>query len=370
MSRVRFLPGWLGGLAALGFCAALPAQSPPTLTGNAVANRLDAAVHGLSVRAADRRDTGLDATGQRLARMAADLRGSLPGRMGEPAATLDGPLQARLLRADAAARRTQAYLDVSDGCPGGEAKAMAAALELGVARLEAGGPGKVAPPVIDAVETPDRRPLFAVRPGRKPPAFALAGTNLSDPQCAGLSVSATDADGTPLRAQPMVTDASPARIELEWPSGAALDPGSVVLHVASRRKVFLLGCVAQPEAVAAIRVLPPLKFSASYTLDARCRIDGRERDVAVAAGTLPDLAAYDAAVSQPVDTSACADPVSYAVSVKATYADGSQAAAGPIVQDAGASITAGLPGGLSVNWNPAMRTLFMRSGANRCKGVD
>jgi hypothetical protein len=51
------------------------------------------------------------------------------------------------------------------------------------------------------------------------------------------------------------------------------------------------------------------------------------------------------------------------------YADGASASAGPFEQSADANATVGLPGGLSLSWDPAVRQLFVRSGAPMCKGV-
>jgi hypothetical protein len=42
---------------------------------------------------------------------------------------------------------------------------------------------------------------------------------------------------------------------------------------------------------------------------------------------------------------------------------------GPITQSADATITAGLPGGLTLSWDPSVRRIFVRSGVNACKGV-
>ncbi|GAB2548857.1 hypothetical protein [Rhodanobacter koreensis] len=369
VNTARVATHLLYGLVALGFGVPTLAQLPPRLTGDAVTTRLDATGHALAARAAKLHDARLDATSQRLEQMVATLRKVLAGNMDKPATALDGSSQAALLRADAAAQRTQAYLDASDGCLGGDAKALIEALAVSVDQLAVEHASKAAPPVIDAVETMDHRPLFAIRPEPKPVAFALVGANLSDPQCADPQITVTDAGGKSLDAQPVVTGVSPARIELKWPTGTALEPGSYVLHVLPKRKVFLLGCSAQPEAAAAVQVVPPLRITVSYTLTAVCHAANGERSMSLGTGAMPDITAHGATVSQPIDTSACADPVSYAITAKAAYEDGSSATAGPIVQSADAAITAGLPGGLSVSWDPGMHTLFVRAGANRCKGV-
>ncbi len=79
---------------------------------------------------------------------------------------------------------------------------------------------------------------------------------------------------------------------------------------------------------------------------------------------------YGTTVSQTIDTSACGDPQSYRLSAIVQDGNGSRASAGPFAQSAQASITAGLPGGLSLSWNPAAQILFVRSGAQTCKGIN
>jgi hypothetical protein len=93
------------------------------------------------------------------------------------------------------------------------------------------------------------------------------------------------------------------------------------------------------------------------------------RTVPLGKGTLPPLDGYGATVTQAIDTSACADPVAYRLSATVAYADGASATAGPFEQSADANATVGLPGGLSLSWDPAVRQLFVRSGAPTCKGV-
>ena len=51
------------------------------------------------------------------------------------------------------------------------------------------------------------------------------------------------------------------------------------------------------------------------------------------------------------------------------FGDGHAVSVGPISQIASAGITAGLPGGLSLSWDPSVRQLFLRPGAASCKGV-
>jgi hypothetical protein len=365
-------------IALVGCALATPAgaELAPRLTGETVIANLDAAQHALAAKAQASNDAQLAATSDRLARMASDLRATLSGSdAAKPVDIIDERLRARTRQAQAAAQRTRTYLDVAGGCLGDDARALADALAVSVQRLaEAADSSRDAQPVIDAVETLDQQPLFAVHPTDKPVAFALIGTNLSDAQCADPTITATDAKGAPLTVQPVVTGVSPARIELKLPSTRMLDPGSYVLHVVPRRKGFLLGCTVQPEAVAVVQIARPLRLSVDYTLTARCGADGAagagtEKTVTLGEGSLPDISAHGSTVSQQIDTSACGDPVSYAVSATVRRGDGSSASVGPIVQSANASITAGLPGGLSLNWNPSIHTMFVRSGANTCKGV-
>ncbi|GAA0263484.1 hypothetical protein [Rhodanobacter caeni] len=362
---------WGMALAGCALAAPAGAQLAPRLTGEAVIAQLDSAQRDLAARAQASADPQLAATSGRLARIASDLRAALGGADAtRPVDLIDARAQAKARRAQAAAQRTRAYLDIADGCLGGDASAITDALAASVKRLaEAADSSREAQPVIDAVETLDHQPLFAVQPGDKPLAFALVGANLSDAQCADPQIIATDAQGAPLAVQPVITGVSPARIELKLPPSQMLDPGNYVLHVVPRRKTFLLGCTVQPEAVAVVQVARSPQFSVDYTLTAMCAADGgAQKSVPLGAGTLPDIA-YGSTVSQQIDTTACGDPLSYALTATVRRGDGSRASVGPIVQSANASITAGLPGGLSLSWNPSVHTMFVRSGANTCKGV-
>jgi hypothetical protein len=363
---------WWTAVAGCALATSTGAQLAPRVTGEMVIAQLDAAQHDLAAKAHASADPQLVATSDQLAHMASDLRATLGGADAtRPVDIIDGRAQARARRAQAAAQRTRAYLDISGGCIGGDARALADALAASVKRLaDAEDASKDAQPVIDAVETLDHQPLFALHPGGKPLAFALIGTNLSDAQCADPKVTATNGQGAPLAVQPVITGVSAARIELKLPPSKMLDPGSYVLHVVPRRKTFLLGCVTQPEAVAVVQIAKPLRLSVDYTLTAMCAAaGGAEKTVPLGSGTMPEISAYGSTVSQQIDTTACGDPLSYAVSATVRRADGSSASVGPIVQSANASITAGLPGGLSLSWNPSIHTMLVRSGANTCKGV-
>ncbi|MDW2982069.1 hypothetical protein [Rhodanobacter sp. KK11] len=364
----RLGAGILFGLLAPGLAGPTVAQVAPRLTGATVVAELEAAGHELSVRAASLPHSGLGTVSERLAGMADTLRKMLGGDAGKPIDTLGAGAKASAYRAHAMAQRTQAFLDASKGCLDADAGAMADALASSVAQLAAvSGPAKL-PPVIDGVETVDHRPLFVLRDGGKEMTFALVGANLLDAQCEDPVVTATDAQGKPQGIQPSVTGVSPNRIEVKL-GGGQLQSGSYVLHVVPKHKAFLVGCTAQPEAVAVVQVAPPVRVSVGYTLTATCRA-GRDADRAMPAitGTLPDFTGGGAVVQQ-IDVPGCDDPVSYAISAKATFGDGHAVSVGPISQTASAGITTGLPGGLSLSWDPSVRQLFLRPGANGCRGV-
>jgi len=102
-----------------------------------------------------------------------------------------------------------------------------------------------------------------------------------------------------------------------------------------------------------------------YTLSATCRGQGQ---LTLGHGSLPAIAKQGVTVSQPIDAAACANPESYTISATAHFGDGDQATVGPVTQPADAGITAGLPGGLTLSWNPAIHSLFARAEANMCRG--
>jgi hypothetical protein len=357
-------------LAVSAACMPALAQMAPRRTGAMVLASLDKAQQAVAARAGASRDTHLATARDTLAGMMSSLRASLGGDADKPVDILDARERADALRAQAAAQRVQAWLEASSGtCAADEAAAMAAALDAGVGQLaHATGSQKAPLPVVDGIETMDRRPLFVLRQHGPAPVFALLGENLLDAQCANPTVTATDLQGRTLDAQPRVTAVQASRIELAWPGAAALPPGSYVLHVASKRKAFLRGCTAQPDAVAALQVAPPLRFSVGYALVAVCGGSGDDV-VPLGQGTLPDITARGAMASQAIDTSACPAPTSYTVTAAVRAADGKAATVGPITQSADATITAGLPGGLTLSWDPSVRRIFVRSGVNACKGV-
>lgn len=346
------------------------AQLAPRLTAQLALDELATAQADLA-KSQPPAGSPLAALGQQLAGMADALRQSAGGNASQPVELVGDALRARIVRAHAAAARVQAYLAVSGGCGATDTAAMQAALSAGVERLVAATAAGKQVPAIDSVQSMANMPLFALHPAAlpagKPLAFALVGSDLADAQCADPRVSTTDAAGKPLASQPVLTGASPARLELRWPDAAALPSGPVVLHVATQRKVFLLGCSALPEADAVVQVAPPVRFDVDYVLEAVCPAQGGT--VPLAHGRLPTLNGYGATVSQPVNTSACAEPDAYRLSATVTQADGSSQAAGPFTQSAQATITAGLPGGLSMSWSPSAQALFVRSGAATCKGA-
>jgi len=372
MRATRLGAGILFWLLMPSLGAPVAAQIAPRLTGSAIIDQLQAAQHQLAARAASLPHSSLGTTSQRLADLADGLRKTLGGDAARPIDIIAADARANAYRAYAVVQRTQAYLEASKGCLDADANAMADALATTV-ELVAGGSGSAKlQPVVNGVETPDHRPLFVLRSSGKDRAFALVGANLFDAQCEDPVVTATDGQGKPQNVQPRVTGVLPNRIELALADAGQLQSGSYVLHVMSRRKAFLVGCAAQPEAIATVQIAAPAKMSVSYALTATCGVghggQATEQVLPPVTGTMPE-ASGNGAVSQRIALGDCAEPVSYAISAKVTFGDGHSASIGPISQIASAGITAGLPGGLSLSWDPSVRELFVRSAANSCKGV-
>ncbi len=371
---VRACAAWLalGGLLLVASTAPTHAQMAARLSGQVALDEVKAASSSLAVPAKSAPDASLAGVEQQLAEMANTLQ-ALHGDLDKPVETIGDADRASVLRAHAAAARVQAYVAASGGCQGSDAGAMRAALVAGVARLARDTASAKLVPVVDGVETLAHVPLFVLHQGSGPMLFALTGANLVDTQCANPHVVATDPAGQPLSSQPGVTGAAPGRIESRWPQSAALPTGSVVLHVTTQRKAFLLGCTALPEASAVVQVAPAARYQVEYTLSASCPASAANgssaSEVPLAHGKMPWLQGYGSTVSQPVDTSACGEPQSYSVSATVEGSDGSHTVAGPFSQSAQASITAGLPGGLTLSWSPSAQTLFVRSGLKTCKGV-
>ena len=371
MRRVpRLLPVLAGCallLAAAAWDTRARAQDAARPTGDYVLAQLDAARQALASRAKERPDPALDEAGRQLGQIGDAVRRQLGSATAQPIEILGDRAKAAAMRANAAAQRTLAYLKVAAACRGDDAKALAAALALAIEQLASAQDAAKSPPVIDAVETSDQQPLFVIHPAGRPLAFAVLGANLLDAQCANPQVSLTDARGKPAGAQPVITGITPQRIAFELAGTAGLKPGGYVLHVVPQRKAFLVGCAKQPEAVAALQVAPALHVTVDYTLVAACRGQGR---LTLGHGSLPAVTRQGGTASQPIDVSACANPDSYTISATAHFGEGDQATAGPVTQPADAGITAGLPGGLSLSWNPAIHTLFVRAEASMCRGSD
>mgnify|MGYP001036444166 CR=1 FL=1 len=345
------------------------AQIAPRLTGELIVAQLDAAQHDLAARAAAAPGSSLAATSQKLADLGQDLRKALGKDLVKPIDTLGNDEKAQAYRAEAVVQRAQAFLEASRGCLGQDVVAMADALARTVALKATASGGSKLPPVINGVETLDRRPLFVLHGDGAGAAFALTGENLLDAQCASPVVSAADAQGKPQAVQPEVTGVLPNRIELKLPAGS-LPPGSYVLNVVAQRKVFLLGCTAQPPASAVLEVAPAPKVSVSYSVTQTCPAPGggQGRALPAVTGDMP-VGAGKGTVAKYVAVDGCADPLSYAISATVTFGDGHSSTVGPISQIASAGITAGLPGGLSLSWDPSVHQLVVRPAAGSCKGV-
>jgi len=366
--RTRLLPVLAGTallLAAGGWGAKAGAQDAARPTGDYVLAQLDAARQALAQRAKARPDPALADAERQLGQIGDALRQQLGSATAQPIEILGDKAKAATMRANAAAQRTQAFLKVSAACRGSDAKSLAAALALAVGQLASASGSAKSPPVIDAVETTDQQPLFVIHPAEQPLAFAVLGANLLDAQCANPQLSLTDAQGKPVDTQPVITGITPQRIALRFASTAGLQPGGYVLHVVPQRKAFLVGCTKQPEAVATLQVAPPLHVVIDYTLSATCRGQGQ---LVLGHGSLPAIAKQGATVSQPIDATACTRPESYTVSATAHFGDGDQATVGPVTQPADVGITTGLPGGLTLSWNPSIHSLFARAEANVCRG--
>lgn len=365
----------LAGLAIAWSTAATAAtaattQLAPRLSAQVAIDELTTARTALAPPAGAAVNASLTSVKTQLDNMAQALQSSMGSDAVKPVEMVGDALRANIVRAHAAAARVRAYVALSGKCQGSDVVAMQAALADGVALLASASGAAKQVPVIDGVETMAHQPLFAMHQGSGPIAFALIGDHLADAQCADPQVSATDSSGRALPTQPTLTGASPARIELRWPDAGSLPAGSVVLHVSAQHKAFLVGCTALPLASAVIHVVPMPRVEVSYSLGAICTgAAGSTGLVSLGHGKMPALVGQGATVSLPVDTSACVAPQSYRLSATVTRNDGSHASVGPFTQSAQASITAGLPGGLSLSWKPAVQTLFVSSGVAVCQGV-
>ncbi|AND69045.1 hypothetical protein ATSB10_15910 [Dyella thiooxydans] len=344
--------------------APLHAQLAPRLSAQVSLDELSTATAALPA------DPALASLRSQLQGMADELRQDAGKDADKPADLVGDALRGRIVRAHAAATRVQAYLKTMADCQGADRTAMQSALAESVKLLAAADGGARAIPAVEDVQSmPVPGSLFAIRAGGGPLAFALTGSDLFDSQCPSPRVSVTDAGGTALANQPILTGASPARLELKWADVGQVPVGPVVLHVVAQRKVFLLGCQALPEATAVIAVVPATHYRVDYALEAICPAPGdANRVVALGKGTL-ELAGGGASAAQNVPTTACAEPAAYRLSASVSASGGAPSPAGPFTQSAQASITAGLPGGLTLSWDPSVQSVFVRAGANTCKGV-
>lgn len=342
------------------------AQIAPRLTGQVAIKELDEASVVLAASAARQPGMSLEAVSLQLKTLATSLRKSLGGDLGKPVETLGSEPRARVQRAHAAALQAQYFEKSCRGCTGVDAAATTTALAAGVDALAKADQMAKIVPVIDTVETLDHRPLFAIRQGGKSSGLALNGVNLADSECADPRVTATDAAGKLLATQPTFTGVLSTRLELTWPALAALPAGLMVLHVLPQHKMFLLGCSTLPEATATFVVTPPVRFAVDYVLSASCA-GGLK---VLSRGTMPTIETYGGTVARMIDTSSCAAPQGYAVTATIALGGRDPVSVGPITQTADAVITVGLPGELTLSWNPAVNTLFVRSGASHCMGID
>ena len=374
MHRRKLCAGTAAAVLALGLSAraagqAAAPQIAPRLTGQLILTQLETAQRDLGARDAEAPGPGLAATSQKLGDLGQALRKSLGNDLATPVDMLDKDEKAQAYRAEAVVLRAQAFLEASKGCLGADVSAMARALATTMASNASATGGSKLPPVVNGVETLDHRPLFVLHGDGAAKAFALTGENLLDAQCASPTVTATDAQGKPQALQPVVTGVLPNRIELKVPAGS-LPAGSYVLNVVAQRKVFLMGCTAQPPAVAALEVAPAPKVSVSYSLTQTCPVagGGQGRAMPPITGSMPEGVGRGT-VARYVAVDGCADPLSYAISATVTFGDGRSSTVGPISQIASAGITAGLPGGLALSWDPSVHQLVVRPATSTCKGV-
>lgn len=355
-------------LACVAVGLASAQEVAPRQTGAMVVGELAKARAAVDARARASGDAKLQALAAKLAAMGAMVQKSLGGDADEPVATIGADERDMVVRAGAAAKRTQAWLAATAvACTKDDIAAMLAALTTALDQLAADSQSQKADlPIIDGVETLDKRPLFVVHAGSEAPRFVLTGANLVDAKCANPGVLATDAQGRPAAVQPKLVAAQPTRVEVQWPDADKLPAGSYVLHLTTQRKAFLVGCVSQPPAVATLAIEPPLHFTVHWALVASCT--GAAAPVTLGGGTI-DVAGRGQTVARAVDLAACATPTSYTVTAAARAGNGQETRMGPITQGPDAGITAGLGNGLTLSWDPALHQVFVRSGTRTCAGV-
>lgn len=367
----RLLAIALAGTCASVAWVALPSlaqEVAPRLTGAMVIEDLGKAQQAVTTRAQSTHDAKLTAIAAKLGTMAGTLQKDLGDKTGEPTATLGADERDAVVRAGAAAKRVQAWLDASSvACTRDDLDAMLAAVAATLDRLSSDTASQKAPlPVIDGIETLDNRPLFVLRADKDVPRFVLTGENLVDAQCANPKVVAVDAQGQPVSQQPQLVAAQATRVEMRWPGLDKLQPGSYTLQLTTQRKAFLIGCTSQPAAVTVMQVAPPLQFTLTYALVATC--GGSPAPVSLDSQTL-SIAGRGQTVARTVDTSKCPNPMAYTLTAAARAGNGLDTKMGPVTQGPDASITAGVGNGVTVSWEPSMHQLFVRSGQQGCKGV-
>jgi len=360
----------LGSVLAVLALTAAAQQVAPRLTGAMVVANMDKVEQAAKARADTTHDSKLQALAGQLQRMRNDLNQALGDDADEPLETIGKSTRAAAVRADAAAKRVQAWLDASaEGCTRADTDAMLAAVSATVQQIAADSSEQKAPlPVIDGVETLDKRPLFLLHlGGEATPKFVLTGANLVDTQCANPEVVALAADGKPVANQPKLIAAQPGRVEMTWPGADTLAPGSYVLKLTAQRKAFLVGCTSEPPTIAVLQIAPQLHFTVSYALSATC--NGGTAPMVLGSGTLSVMTAGNHTDAKTIDVSTCKDPSTFTVAASVRAPDGSETKFGPFSQGAAAMITAGLGNGLTISWDPSLHQLFVGSGARTCKGV-
>lgn len=358
-----------GAVVGVG-CLALPTlaqEVAPRLTGAMVIDDLAKTQQSIDARAKSSGDAGIAALASKLTALANALHAELGGDTDKPTATLGNEQRAAVVRADAISKRVDAWLDASGfGCTKTDASTMLAAVSATVDALAADTASQKAPlPVLNGVQTIDKRPLFVLRGGGKDaPRFVLTGENLVDAQCANPKVVAFDAAGHPASVQPQLVAAQATQVEMSWAGAEKLAPGNYTLQLTTQRKAFLIGCTSEPAAQMVLHVAPPQRFTVNYALVGTCG----GSTVPLASQTLA-LAARGQTITTDVDAGKCPNPTSYTLTASAHADDGASTTMGPVTQGADASITGGVGNGISLTWDPSMHQLFVRSGQQGCKGV-
>lgn len=340
----------------------------PRLTGQLVIDQLGKVTQAVAARAKAEPDPDVDALHAQMVALAAALDKALGADAGQPVATIDAGKRDAVVRANAAAMRVKEWLAASAvACTRDDVKAMLVALASTVTQLGADTASQKAPlPIINGVETIDRRPLFVLRPAKGIPRFVLTGENLVDAQCANPQVVAVDASGKPAAQQPQLVAAQAGRVEMRWPQASTLAPGSYTLRLTAQRKAFLVGCVSEPPALAVLQVAPPASVRVTYALVGTCQ--GSATPVPLASGVL-NLDGPGQTASRNVSLATCPQPVSYTLTAATQVGNGPASKVGPVTQGADAAITTGLGDGLTLVWQPALGQLFARSDKQGCKGV-